>query len=847
MTAGAASTTLNTLTVKAYGVQAVYLPATNSGYTGSSSGVNTYSVTKLTPVTVATSTSPSSPMVGQTVGITATVAAVAGIIPTGDMVFKVAGVDVSGHIPLSNGSATINYSLLQGGPQAITVQYSGGPNYNFNFPGTGASNGDLNVVVSKAATLSVATSLPVTPVAFGTPVQLKGTITSSATGPTGFQIGVAANATFQDNGVDIPGCVGLTVTNGTTACNVSPNFAVGTHPITLKHLTLDPNFGASTSAVYSLTINSATTTTTLSSNQSSIEVGGSVTYTASVLGAPAAAGNPPGAVTFFDGGSTPIPGCTAVAITAANPAIATCTKTYDSSLPILASGSHQITAVYTHTALSSFTDSTSNPVTLTVTRPPSTVSTPTSTAGATYSYGTTTTFNTVVSPHPGAPAFTGTVQFFDSNTAIGAPVVPDAAGSATSAAILLTAGTHTITAQFGGDSNYGASPVSANLVVTVTKSTPNPVTLSAPAPTYITTYGGLLTTGVTNVPLVGSGVIPTGTVTLSSGGIPIAAGTLDGSGNYTFTNVQMPGSINFGAGQNLTVTYSGDANYTAATFVSANGLTVNAATSTAVVTSAPIGSVAYGQNVTFTATLTGPGSPATGTISFTADGNPINATCTTPAAIVTSNVAHCTVAATTANNLGAGSHTITVTNFAEANGNHVLGAVTALNPFVVGAPAPQIVITSSQNPSVYGQAVTFTATVSGPAGAPAPVGQLQFFDGSGTIGALQAIATSAANAVTYTLTVPSGSIATLTGGTHAISATYVALTPGNVADPNYINGASQTQTPPSVLQQVVNRAPSQTVNNAAALPVVASVNIVPGILGVRAGGDLHGRRDPGHR
>jgi len=43
-----------------------------------------------------------------------------------------------------------------------------------------------------------------------------------------------------------------------------------------------------------------------------------------------------------------------------------------------------------------------------------------------------------VSPHPGAPAFTGTVQFFDGGIAIGAPVVPNAStGSVTSAAILL--------------------------------------------------------------------------------------------------------------------------------------------------------------------------------------------------------------------------------------------------------------------------------------------------------------------------------------------------------------------------------------------------------------------------
>ena len=54
------------------------------------------------------------------------------------------------------------------------------------------------------------------------------------------------------------------------------------------------------------------------------------------------------------------------------------------------------------------------------------ISTPISSAGANYTYGITTNYTAVVSPHSGAPAFTGTVQFFDGGIAIGAPVVPNA-------------------------------------------------------------------------------------------------------------------------------------------------------------------------------------------------------------------------------------------------------------------------------------------------------------------------------------------------------------------------------------------------------------------------------------
>ena len=637
---------------------------------------------------------------------------------------------ISGNLTMSGGCATYTSSALTGGNHTLSLIYGGDSNFL-------ATAGGASVILwSKANTTSNVTFAPVSPVGVGSTVQLIGTVTSPATAVTGFVIGGAGNATFQDNFVDIPGCIGLTVTNGQVTCSVTTAVPplqaplIGSHNITLNYLNGDPNFGPSTSPAKASRSTTPSTTTTLSSNASSIALGQSVTYTATVLGTPAASGNPTGSVTFYDAGVTPI--CAAVAVSAANPAIATCTKTYDASVASLGSGTHQITAVYSPTG--NFSGSTSGPVSVTVAKPATAIAQPTSSAGTAIVYGTNTTLSAVVSPTTAVPAYAvNTVQFYDNGIPLGGPQTPSSVtGIATFTTVTpLLAGTHTITAQFLGDANYLASPLSPNLGVTVSKATPSPVTLSAPAPAYIVTYGGLLTTGVTNVPLVGAGVIPTGTVTLSSGGIAIATGTLDGAGNYTFTNVTLPGTINSGAGQNLTVTYNGDANYSTASFVSANGLTVNAATSAAVVTSSPISPVAYGQNVNFTVTLTGPGSPANGTISFTVDGNPINATCTAPTAVVTANVGHCVVAATVANGLGAGSHSITVTNFTEANGNHVMGAVTALTPFVVTPPAPQIVITSNQNPSVYGQAVTFTGTVSGPTGAPAPVGQLQFFDGGG--------------------------------------------------------------------------------------------------------------------
>ncbi|MCU1239050.1 MAG: Ig-like domain (Group 3) [Candidatus Solibacter sp.] len=738
-------------------------------------------------------------------------------MPTGTVTLSVGAVTI-GTFPLNAGVASLGgaqlptalLANLPGFPQTLTITYNGDSNYSSgNAPGANQINvAQATPVIALGASPNASN--------FGQAVTFTVTAAPTATflgQPTGF-IDIFDADSVPTKLTTTP----IQLSNGSATFQIA-SLTTGLHHITATY-NGDTNFTTlTTSPALAQTVNAAGTAITLTPSTTNASLNSSVIYSFTVSGGSAP---PSGNVTITDAfGSTAV--CANIALVAnpgppANTSSGQCTVTYNgnNTNTALGAGTHQLTATFASNNTSNWANVTSAVVAVSIGKAPTSVSTPINVGGpATITYGTNVTFRTVVTPTSANPNYAiGTVQFYDNGAAMGAPVTPSSANGQAdfTPALPLVAGTHAITAQFIGDANYAASVASPVLTFTVSKATPSPVTLTNPAPTYITTYGGLLTTGTANVPLVGSGVIPTGTVTLSSGGIVIATGTLDGSGNFKFTNVQMPSAINQGAGQNLTVTYSGDNNYSTATFVSTNGLTVNSATSTAVVTSAPGSPVAYGQNVTFTVTLAGPGNPATGTVSFTADGGAINATCTSPAAIVTANVATCTVAATTANHLSAGTHIITVTSFAEANSNHVLGAVTALNPFVVGSPAPQIVITSNVNPSAYGQAVTFTATVSGPAGAPAPIGQLQFFDGSATMGSLQPVATTAANSVTYTLTVPSGSLPILTGGTHAISATYIPLTPGNAPDPNYSQGSSQTQNPPGVLQQTVNRAPSVTTN-----------------------------------
>ena len=78
-------------------------------------------------------------------------------------------------------------------------------------------------------------------------------------------------------------------------------------------------------------------------------------------------------------------------------------------------------------------------------------------------------------------------------------------------------------------------------------------------------------------------------------------------------------------------------------------------------------------------------------------------------------------------------------------------------------------IISSVNPSVYGQSVTFTATVGNTSGSGGtPTGSVEFYDGSTDLGAGTPLSGSGTSATS------TFSIATLTAGTHSISAVYTA-------------------------------------------------------------------------
>ena len=115
--------------------------------------------------------------------------------------------------------------------------------------------------------------------------------------------------------------------------------------------------------------------------------------------------------------------------------------------------------------------------------------------------------------------------------------------------------------------------------------------------------------------------------------------------------------------------------------------------------------------------------------------------------------------------------------------------------FTLAAVATTTSVTSNANPSVFGQPVTFTATVT-TAGLGTPSGNVQFFDGATPIGAATALNASGQAALTTSaLTVGSHTItAQYAGAATACNGTFNSSTGSLTGNPQIVNKASTTTT-----------------------------------------------------
>ena len=120
---------------------------------------------------------------------------------------------------------------------------------------------------------------------------------------------------------------------------------------------------------------------------------------------------------------------------------------------------------------------------------------------------------------------------------------------------------NTLTANYAGDVNYSAKSGTGSVTVITTVASLTPTITPSPLTQTVNSEGSF----TEKVTIGGTGITPTGTVTLTSGTYSSGAQTLVG-GVYTFTvgsaNTQSPLAVGTDP---LTIAYSGDSNYMSGT------------------------------------------------------------------------------------------------------------------------------------------------------------------------------------------------------------------------------------------------------------------------------------------
>jgi len=491
------------------------------------------------PTTVTLTSSSLTVSAGQAITLTATVAATGGSIATttGTVTFFDNGNQV-GSSALINGVATLRITPLNGS-HTFTAAFTGDNTFAPAASGPVAVSGfNPNITITASGTPN--------PSEFGQVVTMIAQVSAGATGTVTFKEGTTLNEVANLN-------------SGVATVTVS-NLSVGTHTITATYGG-DPNFN-SASTSFSLTVNKASTSTSLSGAPTSVPPGAQVTFSARVSSFTAT-----GSITFREGSTTL--GSKAVANGGAS-----ITASFQTT------GNHVVTATYSGD--DNYNGSTSNAVTIAVGLPAST--TTLTASPATAEFGQSVALTAAVSP-AGA---TGTVTITDGSNS--QTVAPGVAATFPN----LSIGTHTFTAHYSGDSAFAPSD-SNSVTVTITKGTSRTTISATPNPG---TVGQPVTVTATVQPGSGS-TAPTGSVTFTVDGSAGQAVALSG-GTASFTATGLTeGTHTFSA------SYGGDANFSGSSSQTLS-VPVNPATQTLAISapaSMPNGTVgvAYPQQ-TLTAT-----------------------------------------------------------------------------------------------------------------------------------------------------------------------------------------------------------------------------------------------------
>jgi hypothetical protein len=647
---------------------------------------------------VATATSLGSttttPVVGQPVTYTATVAPVApgAGIATGTVTFSGAAGTLCTEAldEEATDQATCTTTYVAPGSDAVTATYNGDSNY-----ATSASTA-LDVSIGQDSTTTSVGAAPSAPVV-GQPVTYTATVAVVAPGagtPTGTvtvtgHAGTLCTGTLNGQSPD------------TAACTAADS-AAGSDAVTATYNGDTNDQSSSSSPALAVPVSAAATSTAITTSDPAPVVGEVVTYTATVSATAPGAGTPTGSVTVTGASGTLCQGT----LDQASPDTANCTTTYD------APGTDSVTAAYAGDG--NYTTSTSGSQAETIAMADTTAAlsaSPTSPV-----VGQPVVYTATVAPvAPGAGTPTGAVTFTDASGTLCATTVNQSSpDTATCDTTYTQSQSDSITATYAGDDDFAGSqsPTLSESVTPAATSTAIKVDEANPVVGQTVTY-----TATVSVVAPGSGT-PAGMVTFThDGGTLCSVAMLDeDSPDQAVCTTNYPAV----GGDSVTASYNGDSDDQPS---SSGAVTVSigpAATGTTLATTDA--SPVVGQPVTYTATVsaTAPGSGTpTGTVTFTGaagtlctvslnDMNPDQATCTT-------SDAH------------AGGDSVTASYAGDTN---FTGSASTAQSETVTAASTTTSLAASTGSSVAGEDVTFTATVSVTApGQGTPGGEVAFSDG----------------------------------------------------------------------------------------------------------------------
>jgi hypothetical protein len=536
-------------------------------------------------------------------------------------------------------------------------------------------------------------------------------------------------------------------------CIITGSFTPTASGLRAGTFILTTNAGAGQQMII-LSSTQESTLTSLSSSTNPSIYGQSITLTASVT--PTQGGSAMGTVTFTDGGS-PIGSGT---LSSGSATLITAS---------LSAGPHSLQAVYP--ANNGLIGSSSSVLTQTVNQGSTTIVVSCGSTGIGPHLGTfideRILCSAVVNPIlPAVGIPTGTVNFFDGGTSIGygqldSTAPPGAAGPASIGVGFSTAGTHLITAQYVGDTNFAGSTTSSaySLVVSTIRTT---LTITCASTASQPIVGQPVQCSALATPSSSGPGFPTGIVTFFDGGISIGTAPLNNTnpagGPAVFNTPPF-----LSAGQHLiTAQYAGDSNYGGSSTTSATTVPVLKDSVSLGALNTSLNPSFAGNSITFSTPLTvfipaGASSlpQITGSVTFSDGPNVLGSVPVGPATPVVNGSLLISFTAS----FGPGQHPISASYSGDSN--YLASSPTSLTQFVNKISTTITLASTGSNASLLGQPVTLTATV-GPQGGPlSPTSNVSFFDGAtllGTVPLTGASATFIANGLSV--------------GSHSFTASY---------------------------------------------------------------------------